>query len=89
MTQLLTTKAVDIKIDEIDWPRCHRCQMPVESFRVSDTGDGLIFVAACHGVEELVNFPDEMWDTIIGTHVNFGPAFCNKENIDGEKKLDR
>lgn len=79
---LLSTRAKDINIDPDDWPRCARCRMPVEDFRVSDTGDSLMFVATCHGETEVATIPDDMWDTMIGTHVNLGEAFQRK----GENK---
>lgn len=72
---LLTTKAIDINIDPDDWPRCGKCHMPVEDFRASDTRDSLIFVATCHGETELATIPDDMWDTMIGTHVKLEEAF--------------
>lgn len=88
MTHLLTTRAIDIEIDDYDWPRCTVCSMPVESFRVFDTGDSLIFEAQCHGEVELATFPDDMWDTVIGTHVAFGPAFNNGSNNGEKETLD-
>lgn len=75
---LLTTRAKDINIDPDDWPRCSRCDMPVEDFGVSDTGDSLIFVATCHGDTEVATIPDDMWDTMIGTHVHLEDAFQQK-----------
>ena len=82
MTLLLTTRAIDINIDPIDWPRCYKCRIPVESFRVTDTGDSLMFVAQCHGQFELAAVPDDIWDTMMGTHVNLGYAFADQNDPD-------
>lgn len=79
--KLLGTTAVDIQVDTYDWPRCHKCKMPVEKFRATDTGYSIILVAECHGDSELAEIPDEVWDTMLGTHINFGLAFT------GENKL--
>lgn len=79
---LLGTRAKDIVVDERDWPRCAKCHMPVEWFGVSDTSDSLIFLARCHGDEQVVEMPDEIWDSVIGTGVpTLGPAFA-EENYD-------
>lgn len=72
---LLTTSAVEIEIDPLDWPRCALCHMPVENFRATDTGDSITFVTMCHGEVELATIPDEVWDTVMGTHVKLGSAF--------------
>ena len=77
-TMLLTTKAIDLNIDPIDWPRCAVCHMPVEDFRATDTGDSIIFVTECHGEYELATIPDDVWDTAMGTHVTLGQAFQRK-----------
>lgn len=87
MTLLLETRAVDQEIDPEDWPRCAICRMPVEDFRVTDTGDSIIFVTMCHGECELATIPDDVWDTVMGTHVNFGQAFQMGET--NETELDR
>lgn len=76
---LLTTSAVNVEIDPVDWPRCARCRMPVESFRAIDTGDSISFVTECHGETELATIPDDVWDTVMGTHVNLGQAFNTGE----------
>ena len=89
MTLQLQTKATDIDIDPYDWPRCARCRMPVEQFSVTDTGDSITFVARCHGETEVATIPDEVWDTVLGTHVNFGTAFNQGEINDPRKTLDR
>lgn len=62
-------------ISEDDWPRCAKCDMPVENFVIADTGNTLTFVATCHGKEELVHIPDSMWDTEFDQTVSIGPAF--------------
>lgn len=72
---LLTTKAKDIKVIAEDWPRCDQCDMPVEEFCVTDTGDALILVATCHKKEETVTLTDDMWDNVNPSHVDIGPAF--------------
>lgn len=68
-----------MSIDYVDWPRCAVCHMPVEDFGASDTGDSLIFVATCHGQTETATIPDDMWDTMIGTHVHLDDAFKQGE----------
>jgi hypothetical protein len=66
-----------IVIDEYDWPRCAKCEMPVEKFCVTDTGDALILMAACHGKEETVVLPDTIMDDITSTlDITIGPAFA-------------
>lgn len=78
MTLLLTTQGKDIAIDPEDWPRCDKCNMPVENFCVTDTGDALIFVAACHEKQETVTLSDEIWDNVLTSTWSFGdigPAF--------------
>lgn len=75
MTLLLTTRAKEIDIDSRDWPRCAKCHLPVEDFRVSDTGDSLIVVASCHGDEQVVTIPDDLWDSVIGRDFSIGPVF--------------
>lgn len=75
MALLLETKAKEILISPLDWPRCAKCEMPVEKFSVIDTENAMAFVAACHGQEQIVNVPDELWADMLGSHVNFGPAF--------------
>lgn len=77
---LLTTSAIDLNIDPDDWPRCAKCHMPVEDFRVTDTGDSLMFVTECHGETELAKIPDDVWDTVMGTHVSLGQAFTGENN---------
>lgn len=80
MTLLLGTTAKDTEIVQEDWPRCAVCRMPVENFRVTDTGDSITFVTECHGDTELATIPDEVWDSMIGTHVNLGQAFNKGDN---------
>jgi hypothetical protein len=87
MSLLLETKAVDIEINSIDWPRCARCHMPVEYCRATDTGDSIMFVTMCHGETELATIPDDVWDTMMGTHVNLGQAF-DTNGDDDETELD-
>jgi hypothetical protein len=82
MTLLLETRAKVIAIDTEDWPRCDKCHMPVENFEVTDTGDSLALMAACHGEVELVQIPDSVWDTVFSQGVSIGPAF--KEKPDGQ-----
>lgn len=82
MTLLLGTTAKDRDVSPIDWPRCAKCHMPVEDFRVTDTGDSLMFVTTCHGETELATIPDDVWDTMMGTHVNLGQAFDNQNGED-------
>lgn len=79
----LGTSAKDFNIDTADWPRCAICKMPVENFRVTDTGHAITFVTECHGETELATVPDEVWDTMMGTHVNFGLAFDPKGENNG------
>jgi len=62
--------------------------MPVENFSIVDTGNALTFLAFCHGKEELVDIPDELWDNTLGTQVNLGYAFKEKTDDPGET-LDR
>lgn len=88
MMQLLGTTAIDKEVDPEDWPRCAKCRMPVEQFSVTDTGNSITFVAKCHGESELATIPDEVWDDMIGTHVNFGSAFTG-ENNESKQKLVR
>lgn len=76
---LLTTKARDINIVQEDWPRCDECDMPVEQFCITDSGDTIALVARCHGEEETVVLPDETWDTVHSSHVDFGPAFAKEQ----------
>lgn len=82
MSLLLSTTATEHEIETEDWPRCARCHMPVENFRVYTTSDSLIFVTECHEDVELATIPDDVWDTVIGTHLHFGQAFSqhNEEN---------
>lgn len=77
---LLETKAVVKHIDPWDWPRCRKCDMPVEEFEATDTGDSLAFVARCHGEEELVQLPDSVWDDDNTYGVEWSYAF--EENGD-------
>lgn len=78
---LLTTKAKDLAIDPEDWPRCARCDMPVEKFCVTDTGDALYLVAACHEKVQMVEVPDAIWDNVIQMFdVEIGPAFSEGDN---------
>lgn len=70
----------EIPVDPDDWPRCAKCRMPVEEFKVVDTGDSYTFVAMCHGQVESATIPDDVWDTAVGTHVNFGLAFQGEQN---------
>jgi len=69
----------EIEIDSSDWPRCDKCQMPVENFRATDHGDSLTLMAECHGKREVVTLPDTLWDSVIGTHMNLGPAFTGDD----------
>lgn len=89
MTLFLDTKALDYNIDPEDWPRCDVCHLPVEDFRVTDTGDSIIFVTACHGETELATIPDDVWDTVMGTHVSFGRAFQQGLGETNGTALDR
>jgi hypothetical protein len=80
--------AIDIQVDPTDWPRCAVCWIPVENFGIKDLGDALVCVAQCHGQVESAMIPDDVWDTTIGTHVNFGLAFTTKENHETTTTLD-
>lgn len=62
-------------IDDNDWPRCAKCDLPVENFCIDDTGNTLTFVATCHGEEQLVEIPDSFWDQELVHTVSIGPAF--------------
>ena len=75
MTLLLTTQAKDIEVDDGDWPRCAKCHMPVEHFWSIDTGTSLIFVARCHGQEQIVEIPDEVLDPETFKNFELGPVF--------------
>jgi hypothetical protein len=72
---LLRAKLERVTIDTADWPRCGRCEMPVEQFWADVTPRSLIFVAVCHGKTETVEIPDELWDNSLPTTSDFGPAF--------------
>lgn len=81
MALLLTTTATEHHISTYDWPRCGKCHMPVQEFSVFDTIDtGITLMAACHGDREVVNVPDEVLVSMIGSRMGFGTAF--KENED-------
>lgn len=67
------------RIDDNDWPRCTKCDMPVENFYIDDTGNVLNFVAQCHGKEQLVKVPDSFWDQELGHTVSIGPAFTEND----------
>lgn len=81
--------AKTLPVDPIDWPRCARCGLRVEEFSVTDTGDSITFVTQCHGQVESATVPDDVWDTMIGTHVNFGLAFNGENNNGRTTTLDR
>lgn len=70
------------EVDPSDWPRCDKCDMPVEDFQVTDKGNSLEFVARCHGDQELVVVPDEFWNDEVGAIVEIGPAFRQDENYE-------
>jgi hypothetical protein len=83
MTLMLKPAGDHIDIDPVDWPRCGICRMPVEKFSVTDLGDGLVFVAECHGDQETVKIPDSLWlDTVWSDLGSIGPAFTKGEDYD-------
>ena len=69
-----------ILIHEDDWPRCDKCEMPVQEFYVTDTGDALEFVAKCHDKVQIVKVSNELWDNVSSMlNVNIGPAFREEQ----------
>lgn len=76
MALLLSTNAIEHRIDALDWPRCAKCHMPVQEFSVFDAIDtGITLVAACHGDRQIVNVPDDVLTDMLGSHFGFGTAF--------------
>ena len=72
---LIGTTAQQIQVERIDWPRCTRCDMPVEDFQCYDTQEGLYFLAICHRATEVSIITAE---TLAGTFgVNIGHAFTS------------
>jgi hypothetical protein len=72
---LLTTNAKDISIHPDDWPRCAKCDMPVQEFKIVDCGYSTTLVAACHGADEIIDVPDEILANVFGGYVRIGLAF--------------
>ena len=71
-------KTIEIDID--DWPRCAKCDMPVEQFSGTDDGTALTFVAMCHGEVQSATIPDSTWD--IETYFDMEEAFRDNEEGD-------
>jgi hypothetical protein len=81
MALLLTTTAIEHRIDSLDWPRCDKCQMPVQQFSVYESSStGITFVATCHGEEQTVTVPNDVLIDMLGSHVGFGTAFTEENS---------
>lgn len=79
MTLLLTTSAEEHIINPLDWPRCAKCNMPVQKFSVFDSlNAGITLVAECHGEQQAVTVPDEVLTEMLGSHMSFGTAFTEE-----------
>ena len=48
------------QISITDWPRCARCDMPVEQFYLDDESGEISLVAVCHGDRQVVVIPDDL-----------------------------
>lgn len=72
------------RIDELDWPRCAICDMPVQNFYVLDTttGSGLELVAECHGDRQVVTISEFILANSKIETMELGPAFT-----EGQDKL--
>lgn len=68
-------KIIEIDPEDPHYPRCAKCDTPVEKFCVTDTGDALTLVTTCHGNTETVILSDEVWDDVVIPYVSIGPAF--------------
>lgn len=64
-----------VRVRTADWPRCGRCDMPVENFWADVDESCVILVARCHGKTQVVEVPDELWDTWRPADFVLGPAF--------------
>lgn len=79
----------NIVIHPGDWPRCHRCDMPVENFWAKDHGDSLEFIAECHGEQEVTVISDEIWGGVLGTDLGtIGTAFTDATGTTVERDTD-
>lgn len=74
---LLGTNAQRIIIERYDWPRCARCEMPVQGFVAYDTGTDLIFQAECHGSTETVKFTNDDFNLAARDYFQLGQAFAD------------
>lgn len=72
---LLTTQALHIEVEPRDWPRCDRCDMPVQSFCIYDAPDALYIEAQCHGRYEVVRVPNEVTASMLGSYFNVEHVF--------------
>lgn len=59
------------------WPRCARCQMPVEDFTIGSLLDSVVLTAYCHGDTEIVQVPDKIWDEFSPNDVVITEAFAD------------
>lgn len=78
MVLLLETKAKEININPLDWPRCAVCHMPVEKFILVDTCDDITFMVLCHGQEQVVQIPSDVLGSMLGSQMKFGLAFSEE-----------
>lgn len=73
---LLGTKARKIIINKFDWPRCGKCNMPVEDFQLYDTGTEILVLAICHRASDLSILTAEDLLNPVG-YIRMGQAFAD------------
>jgi hypothetical protein len=70
-------------IDEEDWPRCARCDTPVEDcFALTSERGTVWLVAQCHGDEQTIRLDAADLDDIEAATVTVGLAFAGPERGD-------
>jgi hypothetical protein len=80
-TDPLAVKLARIRIAAADWPRCGRCEMPVEVFYADVTEESVILVAQCHGSVQAEEVPDALWDSYSPADFRLGPAFAARGEL--------
>ena len=71
-----------IKISNLDYPRCFICDLPVEDFYVEFLDDDIVyeFVALCHQDEQRVGLTRDEMEAILDVGLGeLGPAFYTEQ----------